>query len=165
MRFVRIIPKLDIKNGLLIKGINLEGLRVLGDPYNFAKYYFEQGADEICYIDNVATLYGTNNLSKFVKRTAQNIFIPLAVGGGIRSLNDIEDMLRNGADKVCINSAVIDNKNFLKKINLLAKNKKINEILDLGDQVILKDYLKLTSNDLKIIKDSIKILKFWRIPS
>jgi imidazole glycerol-phosphate synthase subunit HisF len=115
MRFIRIIPKLDIKNGLLIKGINLEGLRVLGDPYNFAKYYFDQGADEICYIDNVATLYGTNNLSKFVKRTAQNIFIPLAVGGGIRSINDIEDMLRNGADKVCINSAVIDNKNFLKK--------------------------------------------------
>lgn len=115
MRFVRIIPKLDIKNGLLIKGINLEGLRVLGDPYNFAKYYFEQGADEICYIDNVATLYGTNNLSKFVKRTAQNIFIPLAVGGGIRSINDIERMLKNGADKVCINSAVIDSKKFLKK--------------------------------------------------
>ena len=115
MKFIRIIPKLDIKNGLLIKGINLEGLRVLGDPYNFAKYYFDQGADEICYIDNVATLYGTNNLSKFVKRTAQNIFIPLAVGGGIRSINDIEDMLRNGADKVCINSAVIDNKNLLKK--------------------------------------------------
>lgn len=115
MRFVRIIPKLDIKNGLLIKGINLEGLRVLGDPYNFAKYYFDQGADEICYMDNVATLYGTNNLSKFVKRTAQNIFIPLAVGGGIKSINDIEDMLRNGADKVCINSAVIDDKNFLKE--------------------------------------------------
>ena len=57
------------------------------------------------------------------------------------------------------------NKNFLKKVNLLAKNKKINEILALGDQVILKDYLKLTSNDLKVIKDSIKILKFWRVPN
>ena len=64
--FIRIIPKLDIKNGMLIKGINLEGLRVLGDPFNFARYYYENLADEICYIDNVATLYGTNNLSNFI---------------------------------------------------------------------------------------------------
>ena len=60
-QFVRIIPKLDIKNGQLIKGINLEGLRVLGDPFNFANFYYKSGADEICYVDNVATLYGTNN--------------------------------------------------------------------------------------------------------
>ena len=66
MRFIRIIPKLDIKNGQLIKGINLEGLRVLGNPFEFAKNYYESGADEILYLDNVATLYGTNNLSKFV---------------------------------------------------------------------------------------------------
>ena len=83
--------------------------------YNFAKYYFEQGADEICYIDNVATLYGTNNLSKFVKRTAQNIFIPLAVGGGIRSLNDIDKALRSGADKVAINSYATENPNFIRE--------------------------------------------------
>ena len=62
--FIRIIPKLDIKNGLLIKGINLEGLRVLGDPFDFAQYYYSNLADEICYIDSVATLYGTNNLEK-----------------------------------------------------------------------------------------------------
>ena len=64
---LRIIPILDIKNGLLIKGINLEGLRVLGGAEKFANYYYQSGADEICYIDNVATLYGTNNLTKFVK--------------------------------------------------------------------------------------------------
>ena len=63
--FIRIIPKLDIKNGMLIKGINLEGLRVLGNPFDFAQYYYSNLADEICYIDNVATLYGTNNLSNF----------------------------------------------------------------------------------------------------
>ena len=73
--FIRIIPKLDIKNGMLIKGINLEGLRVLGNPFDFAQYYYSNLADEICYIDNVATLYGTNNLSSFISNTAKNIFI------------------------------------------------------------------------------------------
>lgn len=107
--FFRIIPKLDIKNGHLIKGINLEGLRVLGDPINFANLYYSQGADEICYLDNVATLYGTNNLSKFITRTAKNIFVPLTVGGGIKSIKDIEKMLNSGADKVSINSAAVDN--------------------------------------------------------
>lgn len=114
MRYIRIIPKLDIKNGLLIKGINLEGLRVLGDAFNFAEYYYNNGADEICYIDNVATLYGTNNLSRFVKRAAKNLFVPLTVGGGIRSIKDIERMLKSGADKVCLNSAIIKDQKFLK---------------------------------------------------
>ena len=68
---IRIIPKLDIKNGLLIKGINLEGLRILGDPLDFARHYYENGADEIIYIDNVATLYGTENNLKFVSKTAK----------------------------------------------------------------------------------------------
>lgn len=112
---IRIIPKLDIKNGLLIKGINLEGLRILGSPYNYAKSYYKQGADEIIYLDNVATLYGTNNLKKFVKETAKNLFIPLTVGGGIKSLEEIEKMLNNGADRVTINSSAIDDINFIKK--------------------------------------------------
>ncbi len=112
---IRIIPKLDIKNGLLIKGINLEGLRILGKPYDYAKSYYENGADEIMYLDNVATLYGTNNLKKFVKETAKKLFIPLTVGGGIKSLNEIEKMLTNGADRVSINSASIENIEFIKK--------------------------------------------------
>ena len=80
---IRIIPILDIKNGLLIKGINLEGLRIFGKARNFSNYYYQNGADEICYIDNVATLYGTNNLSKFITETAKDVFIRLSVGGGI----------------------------------------------------------------------------------
>ena len=111
---IRIIPKLDIKNGLLIKGINLEGLRVLGDPFYFAREYFNQGADEICYLDNVATLYGTNNLSKFISKTAKDIYIPISVGGGIRTYDDIENALISGADKICLNSKIIDDPNFLK---------------------------------------------------
>ncbi len=112
--FIRIIPKLDIKNGNLIKGINLEGLRILGDPYNFANYYSAHGADEITYQDNVAALYGTNNLDKHISKTAIKLRIPLTVGGGIRSIKDIERVLSAGADKVCLNSAIIKNNNFLK---------------------------------------------------
>ena len=112
---IRIIPFLDIKNGLLIKGIILEGLRVLGKASNFSNHYYKNGADEICYIDNVATLYGTNNLSKFISETANNVFIPLSVGGGIKTLEDIKKMLSAGADKVCINSAAIDNISLLKQ--------------------------------------------------
>ena len=118
MRPIRIIPKLDIKNGQLIKGINLEGLRILGDPYLFAKEYYENNADEIFYLDNVATLYGTNNLCKFVTKTVKNIFIPIMVGGGIRTIEDIDMMLQSGADRVCINSAAINN---IKIINNSAK--------------------------------------------
>ena len=104
----RIIPKLDIKNGLLVKGINLEGLRVLGLPGNFSKKYYQDNADEIIYVDAVASNYGTNNLNKFVTETAKNLFIPLIVGGGIRTLKDIQKTLESGADKICLNSAAIE---------------------------------------------------------
>ena len=112
---IRIIPFLDIKNGLLIKGINLEGLRVLGKARDFSNYYYKSGADEICYIDNVATLYGTNNLSNFITDTAKDVFIPLSVGGGIRSIDDMKKMFSAGADKICINSSIIENPNLLEK--------------------------------------------------
>jgi cyclase len=129
-KFIRIIPKLDIKNGLLIKGINLEGLRVLGDPYQFANYYYKNSADEIYYVDNVASLYGTNNLSKFVSKTAKNLFIPLSVGGGIRSIKEIENFLKSGADKVCINSAAIENINFIKKASRIFGSSTITCIVE-----------------------------------
>ena len=117
-KFIRIIPRLDIKNDFLIKGINLEGLRVLGEPYQFAKFYSETGADEIHYFDSVASLYGTNNLEKLVNKTAKNLNIPLCVGGGIRSIEDIESMLNSGADKISINTAYIENP---KLVSLAAK--------------------------------------------
>ena len=106
---IRIIPRLDIKGPNLVKGIHLEGLRVLGKPWDFALKYYENGADELIYMDVVASLYGRNNLSDIVKKTAENIFIPLTVGGGIRSLDDIKTLLRSGADKVAINTAAIHN--------------------------------------------------------
>lgn len=106
---VRIIPRLDIKGPNLVKGIHLEGLRVLGKPWDFALKYYEEGADELLYMDVVASLYGRNNLLDIVSRTAKNIFIPLIVGGGIRTIEDIRYLLRAGADKVAINTAAIRN--------------------------------------------------------
>ncbi len=88
-----------------MKGVHLEGLRVLGKPEQFARYYYEQGADELIYHDAVASLYGRNSLREIISRTAKEIFIPLTVGGGLRTLDDISAVLRAGADKVSINTA------------------------------------------------------------
>jgi imidazole glycerol-phosphate synthase subunit HisF len=104
---VRIIPRLDIKGPNLIKGIHLEGLRVVGDPHQFALEYYQQGADELVFMDIVASLYQRNNLTDIIARAADRIFIPITVGGGIRSLDDVQTLLRSGADKVAINTAAI----------------------------------------------------------
>ena len=115
MKFVRIIPRLDIKGPNLVKGIHLEGLRVLGKPQDFARYYYENGADELLYMDVVASLYGRNNLLEMIEKTSKEIFIPLAVGGGIRSIDDIRIILRAGADKVSLNTAAIRNPDLIKE--------------------------------------------------
>jgi imidazole glycerol-phosphate synthase subunit HisF len=107
MRSQRLIARLDVKGPNLIKGIHLEGLRVIGDPQTFATRYYEQGADELVYIDIVASLYGRNSLGDIVSRAARDVFVPLTVGGGLRSVDDVTAMLRAGADKVAINTAAI----------------------------------------------------------
>ena len=104
---------MDIKGPNLVKGIHLEGLRVLGKPEDFAKYYYHQGADELIFQDTVASLYDRNNLTDIIKRAAKNIFIPITVGGGLRELGDINNVLRAGADKIAINTAAIKNPNFI----------------------------------------------------
>tara|TARA_B100000315_G_scaffold170726_1_gene159235 strand:+ start:56 stop:940 length:885 start_codon:yes stop_codon:yes gene_type:complete len=114
MKTVRIIPRLDVKGPNLVKGINLEGLRVLGKPWNFARYYYENGADELIFMDVVASLYGRNSLVDIIKKTSKEIFIPLTVGGGLRTIYDIHNVLRAGADKVSLNTAVINNPELIK---------------------------------------------------
>ena len=104
---LRIIPRLDIKGPNLVKGVRFEGLRVLGKPERFARHYYESGADELIYMDVVASLYGRNSLLEIIERTSREIFIPLTVGGGLRSLEDIAAVLRAGADKVSLNTAAI----------------------------------------------------------
>ena len=107
MRNIRLIARLDIKGPNLIKGIHLEGLRIIGQPNEYAMRYYEQGADELIYIDCVASLYGRNSLGDIVRNAAQNVFIPMTVGGGIRSIADATHILRCGADKVAINTAAV----------------------------------------------------------
>jgi cyclase len=113
---LRIIPRLDIKGKNLIKGIQLEGLRVIGDPHEFALKYYRAGADELVYMDIVASLYGRNNLSDIIKRAADQVFIPITVGGGIRSVDDARHILRSGADKVAINTAAIGRPDLISEI-------------------------------------------------
>lgn len=107
MAGIRLIARLDVKGPNLIKGIHLEGLRVIGDPREYAAKYYEQGADEIIYMDCVASLYGRNNLTEIVRHAAEDIFIPMTVGGGVRSVSDVEMLLRVGADKVAVNTAAV----------------------------------------------------------
>ena len=116
MRKIRIIPRLDIKGPNLIKGIHLEGLRVIGDPAEFATSYYKAGADELIYTDVVASLYGRNSLHDIITHTASRIFVPLTVGGGVRSVSDVESLLSVGADKISLNTAAIEDKTLITKI-------------------------------------------------
>ena len=111
----RIIARLDIKGENVVKGINLEGIRPVGKPDILANKYYKQGVDEIIYMDVVASLYGRNSLVKYIKLAAKDIFVPLTVGGGIRNIDDIKEVLNNGADKVAINTAAIKNPGLIKE--------------------------------------------------
>jgi cyclase len=112
---IRIIPRLDIKGPNLVKGIHLEGLRVLGKPERFARFYYEGGADELFFMDAVASLYGRNQLNDIIMNTAREIFIPLCVGGGLRSVDDIRSVLRAGADKIALNTAALARPEFVRE--------------------------------------------------
>ncbi len=112
---IRIIPRLDIKGPNIVKGVHLEGLRIVGDPAEHALRYYEEGADELLYMDIVASLYGRNNLLHIVERAASDVFIPLTVGGGVRKLDDVYKLLRAGADKVAVNTAAIANPDFIRE--------------------------------------------------
>ncbi|MDE2495181.1 MAG: imidazole glycerol phosphate synthase cyclase subunit [Alphaproteobacteria bacterium] len=107
MTGIRLMARLDIKGPNLIKGIHLEGLRVIGSPHEYACSYYEQGADELVYMDIVASLYQRNNLHDIVRSAAQDVFVPMTVGGGLRSVDDVRDILRAGADKAAINTAAV----------------------------------------------------------
>jgi imidazole glycerol-phosphate synthase subunit HisF len=117
MRNIRLIARLDVKAPNLVKGIQFEGLRKLGDPNEFALKYYLQGADEIFYTDIVASLYGRNSLLDIIEKTSENVFIPITVGGGLRNINDVSAALRAGADKVAINTAAIKDPSIITEIS------------------------------------------------
>ena len=110
---VRLITRVDIKNNFLVKGVHLEGLRTLGPIELFTKYYSEENVDEILLTDCVASLFNRNNLVKYIEIATKELHVPITVSGGIRKLEDINNLLKAGADKVCVNSGVLKNKNFL----------------------------------------------------
>ena len=115
-KLIRLIARLDVKGENLIKGVHLEGLRVIGDPQEYARRYYEQGADELIYMDIVASLYGRSKLTDIVRRTAHDVFVPMTVGGGIRSIDDVQDLLRAGADKVAINTAGVRRPDLIQEV-------------------------------------------------
>jgi len=113
---MRLIPRLDVKNDYLIKTVCLEGLRKIGNPNEFARKYADQGADELLFMDLVASLYGRNNLYEIINNITKDIFIPITVGGGIRNVSDAINLLENGADKVLLNSATFSNRELISNL-------------------------------------------------
>ena len=113
----RIIARLDVKAPFLVKGIQFEGLRKLGEPSEYALRYYRNGIDEIYYEDTVASLYDRNNIFDILRRTTDDVFIPITVGGGLRNLKDVEAALKNGADKIAVNTAAIKRPDFLNEIS------------------------------------------------
>lgn len=116
LKKIRLIARLDVKDQYVVKGIQLEGLRKMGNPNVLAKRYYEQGIDEIIYIDSVASLYDRNNLSDIVSKTTKDVFIPITVGGGLRSIQDVRYILTQGADKVAINTEALKNPSIISEV-------------------------------------------------
>ena len=121
----RIIPCLDVKNGRVVKGINFVKLKDAGDPVEQAKIYSNGGADEICFLDITASNENRDTIIDIVRKTAKECFVPLTVGGGVRTIQNITDLLLDGADKVSINTAAVKNVGLLK---MLQKNLDLNAL-------------------------------------
>ena len=115
MKKIRVIARIDIKNEYVVKGIQLEGLRKIGNPNEIAKKYYEEGIDEIIFMDAVAAYYDRNSLSHIIEKACEDIFVPITVGGGIRKIEDIQKALKSGADKVAINTQAVKDPEFIKK--------------------------------------------------
>lgn len=110
---MRVISRIDVKNDFVIKGIHLEGLRKVGNPNEFARDYYDNCIDEILFMDAVASLYDRNNLFHVIKKAAEDVFVPITLGGGIRTIEDISSALDAGADKIAINTAAVRNPKFV----------------------------------------------------
>lgn len=114
----RVISRLDIKNGFVIKGIHLEGLRKVGDPLGLCTAYYKQGVDEILFMDAVASYYGRNNLFDVIDQAGKNSFVPMAIGGGLKTMEDVDRAFQSGADKVSVNTGIIRNPQFINEVAL-----------------------------------------------
>lgn len=115
-RPIRLIARLDVKGANLIKGLRFEGLRVVGSPNQKSRQYYLDGADELIYLDAVASLYDRNHLGNLLSDVVKDVFVPITVGGGIRSVEDAKALLRAGADKIAINTAAVRSPNLIRDI-------------------------------------------------
>lgn len=145
MRSLRLVARLDIKGPNLIKGVNLEGLKIIGEPNKYALDYYKAGIDELIFMDVVASLYGRNQLSEIIKKATKDVFIPITVGGGIRNINDANDVLRFGADKIAINSAAIKNPKLI--TDLANKFGSQSVVLSVEAKKIKNDFWEAYSNN------------------
>ena len=141
--FKRIIARLDVKNNTLVKGISLEGLRVLGDPRYFAMEYYNDGIDEIHFQDVVASLYNRNTLDEIISSTVKNVFVTINAGGGIRNISDINRVLRLGADKITINSEAVRNPEIIKLAS---------EMYGVSTIAVAIETLKIDNNHMVLIE-------------
>ncbi len=141
----RLIARLDIKGPNLIKGVHLEGLKVVGEPALYAKKYYDDGIDELLYNDVVASLYGRNHLSNIIEKAAGDIFVPLTVGGGVRSVKDVELILKCGGDKVSINTAAVHRPSLICEI-----------VKEFGSQVLVLsvEALRIANNLWSVMTDN-----------
>lgn len=151
----RIIPCLDVKDGRVVKGVNFIGLRDAGDPVELAKFYSKQGADEIVFLDITATSDERETIADVVTRTCKEVFVPLTVGGGIRTVEDFKDILRAGADKISINSSAVKTPDLINdaasrygsQCVVVAMDARINENMPSGYEIFVAGGRKATGID------------------
>lgn len=151
----RIIPCLDVKDGRVVKGVNFVGLRDAGDPVELAKFYSEQGADEIVFLDITATSDERETIADVVARTCKEVFVPLTVGGGIRTVEDFKDILRAGADKISINSSAVKTPDLINdaasrygsQCVVVAMDARTNENMQSGYEIFVAGGRKATGID------------------
>ncbi len=151
----RIIPCLDVKDGRVVKGVNFVGLRDAGDPVELAKFYSEQGADEIVFLDITATSDERETIADVIARTCKEVFVPLTVGGGIRTVEDFKDILRAGADKISINSSAVKTPDLINdaasrygsQCVVVAMDARTNENMQSGYEIFVAGGRKATGID------------------
>lgn len=155
MFYKRVIAKLDIKSENVVKGIHMEGLRIVGKPDKLAEKYYLAGADELIFIDTVASLYGRNHLQEIIQKVSETLYIPLTVGGGISSIDDIREIIRMGADKVALNTYAVKNKDFISKSSKIFGSQAI--VISIQAKKIGADWIVFIENgremtDIKVVE-------------
>ena len=150
---IRVIPCLDVANGRVVKGVNFENLRDAGDPVELSNFYYESGADELTFLDVQATIENRSTMYELVTKTAEQIFIPLTVGGGIRSVHDVGNLLSAGADKVSVSSSAISNPSLLSAIAERFGNQVLVLSLDLKKRENVEESWVVTTHGGRSVTD------------